>query len=176
MSNSSYRNFQASRAQVSKPKPVLQEKCQCGNFVKRATSNSPKNPNRDFAACSTNKDKGGCGYFVWIDECVTENPKKRKEVEEIQEFSEGEASNFKFSYPKTQAKCQKLEVVKEEKKEKEKDDSVSLQLHFIGIQIQKQDLMIQKILEKLNSKKSSKHKKQVNVEYEEEYPAEMFQN
>ena len=42
--------------------------CKCGKRLRKATSNTDKNPLRDFVGCSNRDGRDGCGFFCWLDE------------------------------------------------------------------------------------------------------------
>ncbi|KAG8384113.1 hypothetical protein BUALT_Bualt04G0084500 [Buddleja alternifolia] len=41
--------------------------CHCRRLARIRCSWTDANPGRRFYGCDTNRDEGGCGFFVWLD-------------------------------------------------------------------------------------------------------------
>ncbi|XP_060211396.1 uncharacterized protein LOC132638579 [Lycium barbarum] len=88
--------------------------CNCGNSCNVRTSRTVNNPGRRFFGCKMPKDKGGCGYFKWIDlspevELLKE---KLKEVEEERDTLKYKMKELGGKYDSLK---QKLKEIKEER-------------------------------------------------------------
>ncbi|XP_059281074.1 uncharacterized protein LOC132034729 [Lycium ferocissimum] len=88
--------------------------CNCGNSCLVRTSRTPNNPGRRFFGCKIPKDKGGRGYFKWIDPSpeVELLKEKLKEVEEERDLLK---HKMKDVGDKIDSLKQKLKVTKKER-------------------------------------------------------------